>query len=164
MPYEKVKVLRQVAGKDFEELDVAPPGGASRAAVAERGGYRWRRQAGAAADRRRISCARSCCSADAAAAELDQHGRLDLQREGTDQRRGQQLPPGRRRRRAQRHQRRPLALPARCRTQGADAVRARRAGVWQVVRNLPLPVSDFTSLQPVALGAGKTEHRRASSA
>jgi hypothetical protein len=27
------------------------------------------------------------------------------------------------------------------------------AGVWQVVRNLPLPVSDFTSLQAVALGA-----------
>jgi hypothetical protein len=28
MPYEKVKILRQVAGKEFEELDVAPPGGA----------------------------------------------------------------------------------------------------------------------------------------
>src|SRR5262245_26024559 len=27
-PYEKVKVLRQVEDKDFEELDVAPPGGA----------------------------------------------------------------------------------------------------------------------------------------
>jgi hypothetical protein len=27
------------------------------------------------------------------------------------------------------------------------------AGVWQVARNLPLPVSDFTSLQSVALGA-----------
>jgi hypothetical protein len=27
-PYEKVKVLRQVPGKDFEEIDVAPPGGA----------------------------------------------------------------------------------------------------------------------------------------
>jgi hypothetical protein len=27
------------------------------------------------------------------------------------------------------------------------------AGVWQVVRNLPLPVSDFSSLQAVALGA-----------
>jgi len=30
------------------------------------------------------------------------------------------------------------------------------AGIWQVVRNIPLPVSDFTSLQPLALGAGKT--------
>jgi hypothetical protein len=28
IPYEKVKILRQVPGKDFEELDVAPPGGA----------------------------------------------------------------------------------------------------------------------------------------
>ncbi len=26
-PYDKVKVLRQVPGKDFEEIDVAPPGG-----------------------------------------------------------------------------------------------------------------------------------------
>jgi hypothetical protein len=26
-PYEKVKILRQVQGKDFEEIDVAPPGG-----------------------------------------------------------------------------------------------------------------------------------------
>ena len=30
------------------------------------------------------------------------------------------------------------------------------AGVWQVVRNVPLPVSDFTSLQPVALGGTDT--------
>src|SRR5205823_15053224 len=28
-------------------------------------------------------------------------------------------------------------------------------GVWQVVRNLDLPVSDFNSLQPVALGGSK---------
>ena len=28
IPYEKIKVLRQVAGKDFQELDVSPPGGA----------------------------------------------------------------------------------------------------------------------------------------
>ncbi|PYJ95856.1 MAG: hypothetical protein DME23_22570 [Verrucomicrobia bacterium] len=27
------------------------------------------------------------------------------------------------------------------------------AGIWQVVRNLPLPVSDFTSLQAIAIGA-----------
>jgi FG-GAP-like repeat len=27
IPYEKIKILRQVAGKDFDELDVAPPGG-----------------------------------------------------------------------------------------------------------------------------------------
>ena len=28
IPYEKVKVLRQVPDKDFDEVDVAPPGGA----------------------------------------------------------------------------------------------------------------------------------------
>ena len=30
-----------------------------------------------------------------------------------------------------------------------------KAGVWQVVRNLSLPVSEFTSLQPIALGSSK---------
>jgi len=29
------------------------------------------------------------------------------------------------------------------------------AGVWQVVRNLPLPVSEFIGLQPVALGGSQ---------
>ena len=27
IPYEKIKILLQVPGKDFEEADVAPPGG-----------------------------------------------------------------------------------------------------------------------------------------
>src|SRR5204863_6992530 len=27
VPYEKIKIFRQVPGKDFEELDIAPPGG-----------------------------------------------------------------------------------------------------------------------------------------
>ena len=27
IPYEKIKILRQVAGKDYEEIDVTPPGG-----------------------------------------------------------------------------------------------------------------------------------------
>jgi hypothetical protein len=29
------------------------------------------------------------------------------------------------------------------------------AGVWQVVRNLSLPVSEFTGLQPLALGGAQ---------
>jgi len=31
------------------------------------------------------------------------------------------------------------------------------AGVWQVVRNLPLPVSEFTSLQPIAMGSSNQQ-------
>ena len=34
------------------------------------------------------------------------------------------------------------------------------AGVWQVVRNLPLPVSDFTSLRAVALGSSNGQQHR----
>lgn len=33
------------------------------------------------------------------------------------------------------------------------------AGVWRVVRNLPLPVSQFTGLQPVAMGGGSKPNR-----
>jgi hypothetical protein len=29
VPYEKIKILRQVPGRDFEEIDVSPPGGTS---------------------------------------------------------------------------------------------------------------------------------------
>ncbi len=36
-----------------------------------------------------------------------------------------------------------------------------KAGVWQVVRNLPLPVSDFTSLRGVALGSYVRQQPRA---
>ena len=39
-PYEKVKLLLQHTGKDFEEVDVAAPGGAIRT-VAQRRGRRW---------------------------------------------------------------------------------------------------------------------------
>ena len=49
-----------------------------------------------------------------------------------------------------------LALPARRRTQGADAVRTRPRRRLAGVRNVDLPVSDFSSLQPLALGGPTT--------
>lgn len=33
-----------------------------------------------------------------------------------------------------------------------------QAGVWQTLRNLPLPVTDFDQLQPVALGSNQANH------
>jgi hypothetical protein len=157
MPYENVKVLRQVPGKDFEELDVEPPGGA-----------------------------RELSQPWLAAADVDGDGKPELlltqknflravvmQREAPlsgstnasawtfsvkDQING---------------------AGSNSRLAGATAIsngtnpvpslflldverkvltlcERNRAGVWQVVRNVPLPVSDFAGLQPITLGAGKT--------
>ena len=157
MPYEKVKILRQVAGKDFEELDVDPPGGARELAQP------W-----------------------LAAADIDGDGKPELlltqknflravilQREAPLQNsaslgawtftvKEQINGAGSNSRLAG-----TAALP-----NGTNAIPSlflldveRKvltlcerdgAGIWQVVRNVPLPVSDFTSLQPIALGAGKT--------
>ncbi len=157
MPYEKVKILRQVAGKDFEELDVDPPGGARELAQPWLG-----------------------------AADIDGDGKPELlltqknflravvlQRDAPPQNstntsawafsvKEQINGAGSNSRLAG-----AAAVP-----NGTNAVPSLflldverkaltlcerdRTGVWQVVRNLPLPVSDFTSLQALALGAGKT--------
>jgi hypothetical protein len=157
MPYEKVKVLRQVPGKDFEELDVDPPGGA-----------------------------RELSQPWLAAADIDGDGKPELlltqknflravvlQREAplsnptnaggwTFTVKEQINGAGSNSRLAG-----ATAVP-----NGTNAVPSLflldverkvltlcerdRAGVWQVVRNVPLPVSDFTSLQAITLGAGKT--------
>jgi hypothetical protein len=157
MPYEKVKILRQVPGKDFEELDVDPPGGA-----------------------------RELVQPWLGAADIDGDGKPELlltqknflravilQREA--------LPPNSTRPGAWTFtvKEQINGAGSNSRLAGAAAVpngtnaipslflldverkvltlcERDSAGVWQVVRNVPLPVSDFTRLQPLALGAGKT--------
>jgi len=157
MPYEKVKILRQVPGKDFEELDVDPPGGARELSQPWLG-----------------------------AADIDSDGKPELlltqknflravilQREvplqsSTNQGawtftvKDQINGAGNNSRLA----------GAAALSNGTNAFPSLflldverkvltlcerdRTGVWQIVRNVPLPVSGFASLQPIALGAGKT--------
>jgi len=148
-PYEKVKILRQVEDKDFEEIDVAPPGGEIQ--------QPW-----------------------LSAADIDGDGKAELlltqrnflravvlKREGDSQNNGawsfkvkEQI----------------NGASSNSRLVGAAAVpngtnsvaslflldaeqkaltlcERDSSGVFQVVRNLPLPISDFTSLQPIALGS-----------
>ena len=157
MPYEKVKVLRQVPGKDFEELDVDPPGGARelsqpwlgtadvdgdgkpellltqknflRAVVLEREAplpTATGLGAWTLTVKEQINGAGSNSRLAGAAAVSN----------GTN------------------------AIPSLFLLDVERKVltlcERDSAGVWQVVRNIPLPVSDFTSLHSLLLGAGKT--------
>ena len=155
MPYEKIKVLRQVPGKDFEELDVAPPGGALE--------QPWMSTADVDGDGK----------PELLLPQKNFLRAVVLKREGptpnssnpggwTFSVKEQINGAGSNSRLVG-----AATVPA-----GTNAIPAlflldteRKAltlcerdsvGVWRVVRNLPLPVSDFTTIQPVMMGGPKT--------
>jgi hypothetical protein len=151
IPYEKIKVLLQVAGKDFEEQDVAPPGGS--------------------ADQPWFS-----------AADVDGDGKEELLLAQKNFLRAVVLQTGATERSAGKRSEWSFAvkeqingMASNSRIVGATALRngtnrvaslflldAERksltlcerdqAGVWQVIRNLPLPATEFNSLQSIGLG------------
>jgi hypothetical protein len=152
IPYEKVKVLLQVAGKDFEELDVAPPGGIDIAQP-------WLSVADVNGDgkpellltqknflRAVVLKAEAASENSPGSAGWVFHVKDQINGAGSNSR----LTGA-------------AALP-----RGTNAVAslflldAERkiltlcerddAGVWQVIKNVPLPVAEFNGLQPVALG------------
>ena len=153
MPYEKVKVLRQVAGKDFEELDVDPPGGA-----------------------------RELSQPWLSSADIDGDGKPELLltqknflRAVVLQREGAQVSTNRPAAWTFNVKEQINGAASNSRLAGATAIvngtnrvpslfllDAERkaltlcerdaAGVWQVVRNVSLPVSDFSRVESVRLG------------
>jgi len=155
IPYEKVKILRQVPGKDFEEIDVAPPGGQIE--------QPW-----------------------LSAADVDGDGQPELLlsqknflRAVVLQRDGASGPDEKSSGWAFSVKEQINGTGSNSRLVGAatvpngtntvatlfllDAERKAlslcerdAAGVWRVEKNLPLPVSDFTGLQPIALGSIRT--------
>ena len=151
IPYEKIKILLQVADKDFEELDVAPPGGSSD--------LPWLSTSDVDNDGK----------AELLLAQKNFLRAVVLQRDAGEQK------PGRTPGWTFTVKEQINGVASNSRIVGAAALRngtngiasiflldaerksltlseRDRAGVWQVVRNLPLPVSDFTSLQAIALG------------
>ena len=147
-PYEKVKILRQVPDKDFEEIDVAPPGGEIqqpwlstadidgdgkpellltqrnflRAVVLKREALPDQAGGWVFSVKEQINGASSNSRLTAAAAVPNcTNAVASLFLLDAEQK--------------------ALTLCER------DS-----SGVFQVVRNLPLPVTDFTGLQPLALG------------
>lgn len=151
VPFEKVKVLRQVAGKDFAELDVSPPGGVleqpwlSRADVDNDGKSELllaqknflravvleaeERAPSATNDARWVFRVKEQINGAAsnsrlvAAAPLPQANGVPALLLLLDA------------------ERKAITLCER----GADAI-------WRATREVPLPLADFRSLQPLALG------------
>jgi hypothetical protein len=154
IPYEKVKVLLQVTGKDFEEVDVAPPGGTVE--------QPWLSVADVDGDgkpelllpQKNFLRAVVLQREPAAANSTNQPAWVFNVREQINGAASNSRLVG------------AAAVP-----NGTNAVASlflldaeRKAltlserdasGVWQVVRNLPLPVSDFAGLQPLTLGGAK---------
>jgi hypothetical protein len=152
IPYEKVKILRQVPGRDFEELDVAPPGGALeepwlsaadidgdgkpelllpqknfvRAVVLKRGpapeGAGDRTGWGFIVKEQINGMAGNSRLAGAAAVPNPTNGA-------------------------------PLLFLLDAERKALTLCARNPAGVWQAARNIPLPISEFNGLRPVTLGA-----------
>ncbi len=155
IPYEKVKVLRQVPGKDFEELDVAQPGGAVE--------QPWLVSADVDGDGKPelLLSQKNFLRAVVLKHEAPQENSKlpgPWAFEVKDQING-----------AASNSRLAGAATVPNGTNGIPSLflldverkvltlcERDHAGVWQVVRNVPLPVSDFSGLQAIALGSGKT--------
>ncbi|HWI55940.1 MAG TPA: VCBS repeat-containing protein, partial [Bacillota bacterium] len=150
-PYEKVKVLRQVPGKDFEEIDVAPPGGALE--------QPWLSAADIDGDGKPELLLTQKNFMRAVVMKPDPFAQTSTNKNSWVFNVKEQING------AASNSRLVSAAPV---PNGTNAVTslflldAERkaltlcerdsAGVWQVVRNIALPLSDFTSLQPIALG------------
>jgi len=156
IPYEKVKVLRQVQGKDFEEIDVAPPGGAIE--------QPWSSTADIDGDGKPELLLTQKNFLRAVVLKADASLQNTTNTGGWTFTVKEQI----------------NGVASNSRLVGAAAVpngtnaiaslflldaerkaltlcERDHAGVWQVVRNLPLPVSEFTSLQPIAMGSSNQQ-------
>jgi hypothetical protein len=150
IPYEKLKILLQVPGHDFEEVDVAPPGGNSE--------HPWASAADVDGDgkpelllaQKNFLRAVVLTKADGAAT-ADAAWGLTVK----DQLNG-----------AEANSRIVAAAPLRNGTNTVDSLflldaerkavtlcERDRGGVWQPIRNIALPFAEFSELRPVGLGS-----------
>ena len=152
IPYEKVKILRQVPDKDFEELDVALPGGGLE--------QPWLSTADINGDGKpellltQKNFLRAVVLKTEASLQSSTNlagWTFDVKEQINGASSNSRLIGA-------------AAVPNASNTVPSlfllDAERKAltlcerdRAGVWQVVRNIPVPVSDFTALQSISFGA-----------
>ncbi len=149
--YEKVKILRQVPGKDFEEVDVAPPGGALEQPWLATADVDGDGKAELLLTQKNFLRAVVLKSDAALQNSTNQGGWTFSVKEQINGAASNSRLTG------------AAAVP-----NGTNAVASLflldaerkaltlcerdRSGTWQVVRNVSLPVSDFTGLQAIALG------------
>jgi hypothetical protein len=154
IPYEKVKVLLQVPGQDFEELDVEPPGGVLEQPWLGIGDVDGDGKPELLLPQKNFLRAVVLKSEPAAVGSTNKTEWVFQVKEQINGAASNSRLVG------------AAAVP-----NGTNAVASlflldaeRKAltlcerdttGVWQVVRNLPLPVSEFSGLQPLALGGPK---------
>ncbi len=152
IPYEKIKVLLQVAGKDFDELDIAPPGGGLEnpwlSAVDVDGDGKvelllaqknFLRAVVLKSEQAPVGSTNKLAWSFEVKEQINGAGSDSRLVGATAIPRGTNATPALFLLDAER---KALTLCER------DA-----SGVWQIVRNVTLPVTDFTSLRPVALGS-----------
>jgi len=154
VPYEKVKVLLQVAGKDFDEQDIAPPGG-----VVEQP---WLSVADVDGDGKPELLMTQKNFLRAVVLQPEAQSQDSTNKPSWTFQVKEQING------AASNSRLVGAAAIPHQTNGIPALflldaelkaltlcERDTAGVWQVVRNVPLPVSDFTRLQAVAWGGGQ---------
>jgi VCBS repeat protein len=151
IPYEKMKILRQVQGKDFEELEIAPPGGSLE--------QPWMSAADVDGDGKKelLLAQKNFVRAVVLKSDATKTDTKTWSFTVKDQING-----------ASSNSRIVGATPLRNGTNALaslfllDAERKALTlcerdtnGAWQVVRNVSLPFTEFTELQSVALGSKK---------
>ena len=154
IPYEKVKVLLQVAGKDFDEQDVAPPGG-----VIEQP---WLATADVDGDGRAELLLSQKNFLRAVVLKQDAASQNSTNKSGWVFQVKDQINGAASNSRLVGAAAVPRGIPQSGTVPSLFLLDAERkaltlcerdaAGVWQVVRNVTLPVTEFSSLTAVALG------------
>lgn len=150
VPFEKLKILRQVAGKDFEEIDVTPPGGTADQPWLAKVDVDGEGKPELLLGQKNFVRAVVLASETNAAAKMVWNLKVKEQINGASS---------------------SSKITAAALVRGSagagtlflvDAERKAlsvcerdTAGVWQVVKNVPLPVTDFAMMQPVAIGGAQ---------
>jgi len=153
VPYEKVKVLLQADGKDFDEQDVAPPGGTVEQPWLSVADVDGDGKAELLMTQKNFLRAVVLKAEAAVAGSTNKPGWVFQVKEQINGAASNSRLTG-----ATAVPRGTNAVPSLflldAERKALTLCERDAAGVWQVVRNILLPVSDFSSLQPVAWGGG----------